>query len=93
VYTKAGLITTREEKHSGDTLLTGVNIKHTLFDDFRTHKTAAAAAANGGGEEAAGPSTAAAAAATAAVGQEAVLEPLLVEEVYVPSKEVKRKCL
>jgi hypothetical protein len=88
VYTKAGLITTREEKHSGDTLLTGMNLKHTLFDDFRTHKTAAAAAASGG-EAAAGPTTAA---AVAAGGQDADLEQLLVEEVYVPSKEVKRKC-
>ena len=93
VYSKAGLISTKEEKHSGDTLLTAINCKHELFDDFRPHKTAAsAAAAAGGGEAAAGSNGSSATAAAAAGGEDdAVLQPLLVEEVVVPSREVKRE--
>ncbi len=45
-YAKAGLIQVKEEKHSGDTLLVGVNRTHQLYDEFRPHKAAGTATAS-----------------------------------------------
>ncbi|KAF8056147.1 Eif2d [Scenedesmus sp. PABB004] len=80
-YARAGLLSTKEDKHSGDTIVTAVHRGHALLQEHRPYKTAgASASAAPGGAGAAG---------GAAAGGEAALPPLEVEEVYKPSREVK----
>ena len=89
-YTKAGLISTREDKHSGDTILTAVNRSHALLADFRAYKTAASSSSNvaNGSSGAAEPASSTGGGAAAACDG-GVLAPLVVEEVFKPSKDVK----
>lgn len=92
-YSKLGLLKTREDKHSGDIILTAVNREHELYSEFRPYKldssssspaaTAATATGAGGG----GASAAAGAGGGEGGGPAA---PLVIEEVFRPSREVKR---
>jgi hypothetical protein len=86
-YSKSGLISTQEDKHSGDTFLTAVNRNHPLLSDFRPYKTKASSSSN----SAANGSSAAASgqAGSAAAGDGSDIAPLVVEEVFKPSKDVK----
>eukprot|EP00879_Flechtneria_rotunda_P025083 GHRR01026628.1.p1 GENE.GHRR01026628.1~~GHRR01026628.1.p1 ORF type:complete len:133 (-),score=40.24 GHRR01026628.1:848-1246(-) len=79
VYSKQGLISTKEDKHSGNTIVTGINRNHTLLADYRPYKTADGAAA--------GPQLADTAPASG--GTAVPIAPLAIEEVYKPTKEVK----
>jgi hypothetical protein len=85
-YSKAGLISTREDKHFGDTILTAVNRSHALLSDYRPYKTAASSSSRGNGSSSAtgqGSSTA------AVIGEGSSIAALVVEEVFKPSKDVK----
>ncbi|GFR52463.1 hypothetical protein Agub_g14965, partial [Astrephomene gubernaculifera] len=101
-YGKLGLLTLKEDKHSGDVIVTSVNRRAPLYTEFRPYKAAATAA----GAEAASSSPAAATPAAAAVtssGPSAAAassggptgrssgpcEPLHIEEVFKPGKELR----
>lgn len=92
-YTKSGLISTREDKHSGDTILTAVNRSHALLADFRPYKSAvnssSSSSAANGSSGAAEPASSAGGGGSAAAGDGSGLAPLVVEEVFKPSKDVK----
>ncbi|KAG2496973.1 hypothetical protein HYH03_004979 [Edaphochlamys debaryana] len=100
-YGKTGLLTCKEDKHSGDVIVTGVNRKCALFTDFRPYKaslTAAGAADGGAGPAAAASSSAAAASSSAAAagpsGAAAAAAAggcgeLVIDEVFKPGKELR----
>jgi translation initiation factor 2D len=85
-YSKSGLISTREDKHSGDTILTAVNRSHALLSDYRPYKTAAASSSSNanGSSSATGQGS-----SVAASGEGGSIAPLVVEEVFKPSRDVK----
>ncbi|KAF6250354.1 hypothetical protein COO60DRAFT_1576296 [Scenedesmus sp. NREL 46B-D3] len=88
-YSKAGLISTREDKHSGDTILTAVNRSHALLSEYRPYKSAAASSSTGNGSSPAA-GEAGGAPGTAAAGCDGGgIAPLMVEEVFKPSKDVR----
>jgi hypothetical protein len=82
------LISTREDKHSGDTILTAVNRSHALLSDYRPYKTAASGTSSTG--DGSSPATGQGS-STALTGISAAssIAPLVVEEVFKPSKDVK----
>lgn len=89
-YSKCGLLSTKEDKFSGNTVITGVNRGHQLLEEFRPYKMSSSSSSPGGAPaELAQPAAAGAAAAAGAGG---AVAPLVVEEVYKPSKDVKGNC-
>jgi translation initiation factor 2D len=70
----------KEEKFSGDTIVTGVNRKHDKLEQHVPFKTRAAPGAAAGGP---GPAGGAAGAGAPADGE------LVIEEVYKPSRELR----
>lgn len=99
VFAKAGLISTKEDKHGGDTILTAVNRSHELYTQHRPYKTAASAtaaaagapaAAGGGGGMAAGAAAGGGAGGGGPAPSSSSCDPLVVEEVYKPTRETKR---
>ncbi|KAG2432033.1 hypothetical protein HYH02_013103 [Chlamydomonas schloesseri] len=94
-YGKSGLLTCKEDKHSGDVIVTAVNRKCPLLLDFRPYKassTAAAESAGGGGgpEGPAASSSSDAAGASASSSCSAAQQAqLLIEEVYKPGRELR----
>ncbi|PNW83028.1 hypothetical protein CHLRE_06g303650v5 [Chlamydomonas reinhardtii] len=96
-YGKAGLLTCKEDKHSGDVIVTAVNRKCPLLLDFRPYKASSTAAAESAGPTAGAPETAAAtsggagASSSAAGGNDGsgCQAQLLIEEVYKPGRELR----
>lgn len=87
-------MTTREEKHSGDTLLTGVNRSHTLLQEFVPHKAAgigssSTSTATAGAGAAAGAAASGSGGGASASGGQQQQQALVIEEVWRPTKEVK----
>lgn len=81
-YVKVGLLSVREDKHSGESIITSINRQHDLYRDFRPYKLQLAANSVSGSD---------AQQPTGSHG--AADEQLVVEEVFKPCKEVKRKWL
>ncbi|EFJ51539.1 hypothetical protein VOLCADRAFT_56991 [Volvox carteri f. nagariensis] len=75
-YGKQGLLTVKEDKHSGDMIVTSVNRNSPIYTDYSTAEAGLGTAASAAGA-AAGPSSSASS-----------LE-LLIEEVYKPGKELR----
>jgi hypothetical protein len=75
VYAKAGLLSGKENK-AGDFVVTAINRDHSLYAEYRPFKAAAAAGAgDGGGSQ----------------GDGGLSAELLIEEVFKPTREVKRE--
>jgi translation initiation factor 2D len=87
-YSKSGLISTREDKHSGDTILTAVNRSHALLSDFRPYKTAASSSSSTANGSSSATGQGSSIAASGGEGASSIA-PLVVEEVFKPSKDVK----
>eukprot|EP00878_Enallax_costatus_P022121 GHUV01023459.1.p1 GENE.GHUV01023459.1~~GHUV01023459.1.p1 ORF type:complete len:549 (+),score=212.06 GHUV01023459.1:91-1737(+) len=83
-YTKAGLIKTREDKHSGDVILTGVNRDPQLYSEFKPYKMSSSSAPLAGTS-----SSTPASAAEGSGDRRGTMTPLVVEEVFKPSREVR----
>lgn len=81
----AGLLSLREDKHSGDTLIVAINRQHDMYTGFRPYKASAAAAA-AGDAAAAGTTGAPGASASGATAS----GELTVEEVFKPNHKETR---
>eukprot|EP00878_Enallax_costatus_P028021 GHUV01030219.1.p1 GENE.GHUV01030219.1~~GHUV01030219.1.p1 ORF type:complete len:181 (-),score=37.62 GHUV01030219.1:870-1412(-) len=86
-YTKAGLIKRREDKHSGDVILTGVNRDPQLYSEFKPYKMSSSSAPLAGTS-----SSTPASAAEGSGDRRGTMTPPVVEEVFKPSREVRREC-
>ena len=94
------MLTLKEDKHSGDVILTGVDRTHNTYTDFRCYSLASTAAgaeaASASGAAGAGtagtivgPSSERAAASASGAAAARSLVELLVEELYKPGKELR----
>ena len=86
-YAKEGLLHCKEDKHSGDVIISNVNRNHSLYQEFRPYKAQ---------QQSSSADNAAAAAAGAdatrqvpAAGQPSWQGELLIEEVYTSTRETK----
>jgi translation initiation factor 2D len=89
---KNGLLTLKEDKHSGDQVITAINRSHELYTNYRPYRTAFSAA---GAEAAAAAGGGAGNAGAGAAGQSGRDQgaggggELLIEELYKAGKELK----
>ncbi|GLC72504.1 hypothetical protein PLESTF_001258200 [Pleodorina starrii] len=97
-YGKQGLLTVKEDKHSGDMIVTSVNRTATIYTEYRPYKASATAAAEASPSAGAGGNSALAggaapsslpAAGTGAAGPSVASDELRIEEVYKPGKELR----
>ncbi|KXZ46941.1 hypothetical protein GPECTOR_39g435 [Gonium pectorale] len=95
-YGKAGLLTCKEDRHSGDVIVTGINRKAALYAEFRPYKTssteagaaAASASAPSGAVAPSGAAAAAGSSSSAATASSSSAE-LYIDELYKPGKELR----
>jgi len=91
---KAGLLTLKEDKHSGDTIITGINRKHELLENFRPLRVAdtaagAEAAASSAASTASGAGGAPGASSSGTGGPGGVSGELVVEEMWKAGRELR----
>lgn len=88
-YGKCKLLHLKEDKHSGDTIVTGINRTHKDYTSFRPYALVKTAGLGSGSEAAA--SSSSAAAHTPVSGTASSTEPaeLVIDELYKPGKEMK----
>eukprot|EP00798_Chlamydomonas_sp_ICE-L_P017426 gene17427-23728_t len=76
---KGGLLSIKEERHSGDVMLTGINRSHEMYTEYRPYAL----------NKSAGAAESAAASSTAASSSNPCSTELYIEELYKPGKELK----
>eukprot|EP00775_Hariotina_reticulata_P004819 gene4819-5066_t len=80
VYSKCGLLSTKEDKFSGNTVITGINRSHQLLEDYRPYKMSSGSSSSAGGAPGATRPAVAGTVPAVAAGVSGPVAPLVVEE-------------